>query len=136
MLVIGLGNPLKRDDDIGNIIANRLVGFNAVSAETTPESFISEMKKHNVVVFVDAVEFGGQPGDVKFFRLIDLKEMPLSTHSIPIETLREIMPRKKMFVIGVQPEDVDYGAGLTDELKKELDGIIEKTKELLNEIGA
>jgi hydrogenase maturation protease len=136
MLVIGLGNPLKRDDDIGNIIANRLVGFNAVSAETTPESFISEMKKHNVIVFVDAVEFNGKTGDVKLFKLTDLKEMPLSTHSVPIETLREIMPRKKMFVIGVKPEDVDYGAGLTNELKKKLEGIIEETKRLLDEVSA
>ncbi|MEM0372839.1 MAG: hydrogenase maturation protease [archaeon] len=136
-LIVGIGNPLKRDDDIGNIVANRLVGFNAVSAEATPESFISEMRKHRKIVFVDAVEFGEKTGSVRLFRLRDLKEFPAGTHSIPLETLKKTLPRgTSVFVIGVQPKDVDYGAGLTEDMKKELDSVISRVKELLHEVGA
>ncbi len=124
--LIGIGNPLKRDDDIGNIIARRLGG---VAGATAPESYMP--RGADEIVLVDAILFDGEPGDVKEFSEDDVQGFFHSTHSLPLSLFRELNPKARIRVIGIMPMSTDFGESLSPALKPRLEEITSKVKGLL-----
>ena len=65
-LLIGYGNPLRGDDGVGWVMANRLVeveGLTAVSAHQLLPELIDQIAEVDRVIFVDAT-VQGKPGDI------------------------------------------------------------------------
>ena len=92
-VLIGLGNPLKQDDNIGNIIVGKLSekikskNFVFIKSYLTPENYLLPLKKisPDIIYFVDAVEFKGEVGDVRLFSLEEMISLgKVATHNIPI----------------------------------------------------
>ncbi len=134
-LVVGIGNPLKKDDNIGNVIAIEISKeYDTIIAEVNPEAFLNKMKDYDVIIFLDAVEFNSLPGDVRLFSLEEVTDRAFSTHSTPFSLISSMLKSKKAVVIGIQPKDTGYGIGLSEELKSMKEDIKKKTKKLLNEI--
>jgi len=133
--VMSIGNPIKSDDNIGNIILDKLDIKNIlkIRAEVTPENFISKLKNYNEVIILDALEFGGNVGDVRVFELDKIKDVSLSTHSISVDILKRFLPNSRIRVIGIQPKSVDLGEGLTDELGNKIEEIVEKVSLFLKQ---
>ena len=137
-IVIGIGNSLKRDDNIGNLVVDELrkkiedenVLF--IRAETNPENFIGKIKSFNpdIIYFVDAVEFDGEIGEVKVFSIDAVLNESLSTHGISVKVFRDFFPEAKIYVVGVKPEDIEYGEGLSLSLKENFDSIIISMKKI------
>lgn len=117
---------MKQDDNIGNIVAKRLGG---VAGATAPENYMP----HNAdeVVLVDAVLFGGKPGDVKEFSPDEVQGFFHSTHNLPLSLFRELNPNARIRVIGIMPLSTDFGESLTPDLESKLDTITSRVKELL-----
>jgi hydrogenase maturation protease len=134
--VISLGNPLKSDDNIANIIIDKLDLKNVkkIKAQMNPENFLKEIKECKKIVFIDAIEFGGRIGDVKVFNLEDVKDVPLTTHTISICLIREMIPNSEIKIIGIQPKKVEFGTKLSKELEREIDRIVEKIKNIINSL--
>jgi len=136
-VVIGIGNPLKKDDNIGNLVVDKLkkiinddnVLF--IRAETNPENFIGKIKSFNpdVIYFVDAVEFDGEIGEVKMFSINDVLNESLSTHGISVKVFKDFFPDVEIYVVGIKVEDVEYGEGLSESL--DLNDISSKVKNIL-----
>ena len=77
-LIISLGNPIKSDDNIGNLVVDKLKqqkeiqnnkdqDIEFIKAEISPENFfyqIAELKPE-IIYIIDAVDFGGSVGEVK-----------------------------------------------------------------------
>jgi len=102
--------------------------------------------RFEVVILLDAVDFDGDPGDIRFFTIDDViskKNSPqLSTHHIDV--LQIISFAKKIgecpdhiYVFGVQPEDVSFGEGFTQPLESKKDEfvclLLEKVSSLIKQ---
>ncbi len=112
----GIGNSMRGDDAFGVIVAERLgrrIGSHrdvlVIDCGETPELFLDKIVdfKPDIVVFVDAVDFGGSIGDIV---LVDPKSTlgdSVSTHNLPLKLLVEYLEGRlgsvEVFLIGIQP---------------------------------
>ena len=138
-IVIGIGNPLKKDDNIGNLIVDKLKKITNddnilfIRAETNPENFISKIKSFdpNIIYFIDAVEFDGKVGEVKVFDINEVLNESLSTHGISVKVFKDFFPDTKIYIIGIKPGNIEYGERLDLSLKKNFNQILEGIKKFL-----
>lgn len=124
MLVVGIGNELRRDDAIGPAIARALMQTKrlpAIDCATAPENFLGTIKKIDPerVVMVDACDFGAQPGEWRLFGLVDIERMPIatvSTHNLPLSLIGRLIRNEvgcEVELLGIQPATVGFGEGLS-----------------------
>jgi len=140
-LIISIGNELKSDDDIGNLILEKLRedikkdNFYFIKGSTNPENFIEPIKsiKPDMIFFIDVAFFQGKIGNVKKFTLDEIKDMSISTHNFPITILQKFLPNSKIILIGIKPKSLDFGEGLTEELKSKFNSITENVKKIIIE---
>lgn len=126
--VMSIGNPIKSDDNIGNIIIDKLKvnDIIKIKAEINPENFMNKLKELDEIIILDALDFGGQVGEVKFFELDKINEVSISTHSIPISMIKRLLPNSEIKIAGIQPKSIDFGEELTKEMKEKIEYIVEK----------
>ena len=142
--VMGLGNIDYGDDGFGvylaESIASRLarsgkvfLGRNVISAGTMPERYISYVtaRSFDNLVFLDAVEFGGEPGSVLLLTAEETTARfpQISTHKMSIGLLAQLINEGdtvKVWLLGVQPGSLKQGQGLSPA--------VQKTVELLDEM--
>lgn len=138
--VIGLGNPLKKDDNIGNVIIEKLEkevkGKNLVfiKAYLTPENYLLLLKKDEPenVYIIDAVEFEGKVGDVKVFNLDEINQSRITTHNIPVNIYQDYFPNSVIKLIGIKVKDVSFGEELSKEIKDKLEDIFKEVKKIIS----
>ena len=126
--VMSIGNPIKCDDNIGNVIIDKLDLKNIIKikAEINPENFMNKLKDCDEIIILDALDFGGNVGEVKVFELDKINEVSISTHSIPIDLMKKILPNSKIKIIGIQPKSIGFGEELTKEMKNKIEEIVQK----------
>jgi len=107
-----------------------------VIAGTVPERFIGQVMQAGCdhLIFLDAVEFGAAPGSVAFLdAAAAIARFPqISTHKISLGTLAKYVESSgpaKAWLLGVQPESVSPGAGLSPAVR-------ETSKSLATLLGA
>jgi hydrogenase 3 maturation protease len=122
--LIGVGNPLRRDDGVGPWIAGAVRGalsgtpHSVVDAQDVPENFVPGIARSDCrnVAFVDAVAAEGDPGTVVFGPLADFPEADgFSTHKLALSLSRKFLEAagKKVFLLGIVPGELAFGEGLT-----------------------
>lgn len=139
--VIGIGNPLKKDDNIGNLTVEKLSkeiknkDFIFIKAYLTPENYLMPLKKSKLkaIYFIDAVDFQGLIGEVKLFDLNEIQNLSTSTHNIPITIYKKYFPNTEIKLLGIKVKDTGFGEGLSKEIKDELDNILEKVKKIISQ---
>ncbi len=123
-VIIGIGNTLKSDDGAGPAVCKLLEGKTTaeiIDAETVPENFIQVIvrKKPQVVLVIDAVDFGASPGEMKIIALDQLNSFAISTHTLSprifADLLRQTIDVKVIF-LGIQPKQLQFGESLSDEV--------------------
>jgi hydrogenase 3 maturation protease len=126
LVIVGIGNILKSDDGAGPAVCQLLEGkINAeiIDAGTVPENFIQFIcrKKPEVVLVIDAVDFGSSPGDLKIIGPEELNSFVISTHTLSprifADLLRQTIEVKVIF-LGIQPKNLQFGESLSDEVNK------------------
>jgi hydrogenase 3 maturation protease len=145
VVVIGLGHPLKGDDYVGSLVAKDLrrrirggPSIRVVDAEDSPENVLNVLQdmKPSLVVLVDSLEAGREPGSIT---LVDLSETTypfFGTHSIPLKVLLQATPEiPKTVLLGIQPASYEIGEPLSKqvataeaEVVLELGSILEKMR--------
>lgn len=144
--LIGIGNIDHGDDGLGMRLAEELVEagvVDIVAAGTIPEAYIGAVCEHEFdhVVFVDAVEFGADPGSVIFLNAAEIESRfpQISTHKISLSMLAKFVESNgmtKAWLLGVQPESIGAGRQICSKVRATLDVLREllfrlKTKEVL-----
>lgn len=125
-MVICIGNELRGDDGVGIYIGRKL--RKAITTEF-PEDCIHKImdEKPDTILFVDAVDFGGEPGSVIFSELMEVPSA-ISTHRLPLSLLVKLLEEEgvktKAYILGVQPKSVNIGEGLSPEVKKSADMLL------------
>jgi len=121
-LVVCIGNELRGDDGAGVAVARELAGtlpWPVLDAATAPESFLGKIvdAKPGTVLLVDALHFGGSPGAVELLGPERLAGQSPSTHGPSPATFFQallVMHPCRTWVLGIQPERVEVGAGLSE----------------------
>jgi hydrogenase 3 maturation protease len=106
------------------------LGLAVVLAGTTPERELHRLADgaFDTVLFLDAVEFSAAPGSVV---LLNAGEMAsrfpqVSTHKISLGLLArmiEAQGQTKVWLLGVQPDSVRRGAGLSPRVAATVGGL-------------
>jgi len=140
--IISVGNPLKSDDNIGNIILDKIKkhyknkDYHFFEGGMNPENFIEPLRKINpsAIFFIDVAIFEGEIGDVRLFKLEDIIDMNISTHYFPIKIFKKYFPKARLVLIGIKPKIVNFGQELSPELKTRLPEIIENVQRTIEAI--
>ena len=128
---LGIGNVDGGDDAFGMRLAEALTGAgvpDVVLAGTTPEMFVARMEMEAGsepfahIVFLDAVDFGGEPGSAVFLNAEEMTARfpQISTHRLSLGLLAswvESNGRTKAWLLGAQPETLRPGRELTATLR-------------------
>lgn len=131
-LIITVGNHLRSDDGVGPYIADcykEKGSFTLIDAGFSPERIIEQAKElfPKKIIVIDAANFGGIPGESRIIPQETLEEVSLSTHTIPMSVIARLISEDtgaEVFFLGIQPKTVNFGEGLSPEVKKTADVIV------------
>jgi len=146
--VIGLGNTLRKDDGIGIIVLESLLKFpqhpqiDYLNFGIASFDLVHRMEKYELILLIDGIDAGLKPGELKIFELKDisynLKGPALSTHEFDLKSLFELYKRfelkSKIYVAGIQIQDVSFGDSLSQPLKDRLDQIPQEISRFINKV--
>jgi hydrogenase maturation protease len=144
-LVVGVGNPLRRDDGAGPGVVRRLASCSLPPGTALEEReadifvILEEMHRYGRVIVVDAVDMGSTPGTTRIFApdeaAVHIRSDTLSTHGFGIRELiafaEELQVPAELLVAGIQAKDVSFGEGMSGEVKEKLDDLVELITDLL-----
>jgi hydrogenase maturation protease HycI len=141
-VIVSIGNPLRSDDNIGNLIIDKIKKFYKkrdyyfFKGGMSPENFIEPLKKINpdVIFFIDVAVFEGEVGDVKLFKLEDIIDLNISSHYFPVTIFKRYFPKSILILIGIKPKIINFGENLSPELKAKLREIIQKVQRTIEAI--
>lgn len=121
--LLGVGNPLMGDDGVGCWIAEELRGKVKVRVfvgEDVPENYLYDIAKEEprYLLVIDAVDFGGKPGEV---RLVDVEEITprfLSSHGMSLNIMASLLKGCEVILLGIQPKVLAFGAQMSEEVRE------------------
>lgn len=138
ILVIGVGNPFRRDDGIGPEIIRRLSERHNLNCDiydggTDGLALLDKLQEYKSAIIIDAVNMSAEPGTVHVFTpeeaIIKINSDTLSTHGYGIaeviKLMEELHIKTKLKIIGIQPEDISFGEGLTEKIKSKIQDILD-----------
>ena len=143
VVFLGVGNILREDDGVGCVFAERLNkalpnNFNQIlvlNGGEAPENYLEVVvnAKADKIFIVDAVDFGGEPGDIKLFEKAQ-PQYGFSTHGLSLGFVLDYLKentKAKVYIVGIQPEKVGWGEGLSYRVEKAVKDLVEDLLEYL-----
>jgi hydrogenase maturation protease len=137
-LIVGMGNLIYRDEGIGVHVIEEMKKMELpghielLDIGTSTMDLIAYLDGVKTLIVIDAMKAGGAPGTIYKCKPEDLlpeEEGPISLHEIGLlETLniaKKMCMEINTVVIGVEPEIMDWGMELTDEVRNRIPTIIE-----------
>jgi hydrogenase maturation protease len=144
--VIGIGNPLRRDDGIGILLLEKLVerkenlpeDIEYIDGGTGGMNLLHLFSRYDVVLIIDAVNFNEKTGESKLFTLEDVhrKKNPIAISTHESDILKVIQLSKELgeapdrfFIFGVQPRDIVYGTDISFELQQKIEVLLDSLRQ-------
>jgi hydrogenase 3 maturation protease len=145
IVLAGIGNSIRKDDFVGVKIVESLKGKTPknvllIECETVPESFTQQIVDFNPthLLLIDAAILELKPGKG---RLVDPKSLTSTTswssHMLPLRIFCEYvsqMTNAKLGLLLIQPENTDFGEGLSPALEKSTKAISKTLLEVLRSV--
>jgi len=138
--IIGIGNPLRKDDGVGIILLEKLIenkkklpkDIEYIDSGTSGMRLLHQFALFDVVFVIDAVDFNGTPGELRLFKPEDVVNqkynLSISTHDIDflkiVELSKKLKEKPEIFIFGIQPRDTNFGKGLSAELQQKINSIL------------
>ena len=128
VVVAGIGNPIRTDDNVGLKIVENLKGrlpaaVLLLEAETVPESYLLDIEEFHPshVLLIDAAFLGLKPGEAKLADAEKIAESPaVTTHLLPLRVFCEYVKQAtnaKIALLLIEPESMEFGEGLTTSVQ-------------------
>ena len=118
-----LGFPHEHQNPFAGIVWNEPAVYaslavppNRWSRATTYHNIIEKIAP-DTVLYVDAVDFGGRPGDAAVLTAEDLRSSGFDTHKAPLRLTMDFVQQDigcATYLLAVQPECVRYQAPMSD----------------------
>jgi hydrogenase maturation protease HycI len=126
---LAIGSELRGDDAAGILAANRLLeinqteNFKVLLGYTAPENLTGEIKKiaPTHLIVCDAADSGLKPGEINVINVEDVQGAAFSTHMMPMNVFINYISHDnpcKTLIIGIQPENLEFGAELSPAVKE------------------
>lgn len=127
IVFVGVGNILRGDDGIGVKIAETLK--NSVESDKVRviivedrvdilDRFLGNLKP-SLLIFFDAADFGGEPGEIRILSPAEASEKTISTHLIPLDIiLRMSEITASSYVIGIQVMTLGFGGDISEPVRE------------------
>jgi hydrogenase 3 maturation protease len=130
ILFVGIGNLLKTDDGVGVYISRKIKNrgpFSSLTVEASIENYIGKINSLNpdILVLIDCLDMKSVAGTFKLLSLNQIQDMTFNTHNISLKRLSEFF-RMPVFILGIQPENIDFGENISYLVKKFADKIIKQ----------
>lgn len=128
ILFVGIGNVLKSDDGTGVYITDRIKNSDRIlslSVEVSIENYIGKINslKPDTVILVDCVDMNSRPGTCRILDPGMIQDLTFNTHNISLKKLSDFF-KMPVFVLGIQPENIEFGENISYIVKKVADQII------------
>ncbi len=125
VVILGVGNTLKGDDAAGPLVCERLSGrvsATVIDAGAVPENYIGPVLEAlpDVLFVVDAVDFGGRPGQIRVCMPEEIRGFAFSTHALSLHLSIELICREtnlEVRVIGIQASGTKLGDCLSPAVR-------------------
>jgi len=147
VLIVGVGNRMRADDAVGPLAIDRLKesmdlpqDWLLLDAGEVPENALGlvDKEKPDRVLLIDACDWGGQPGEVRFFTSEEIEQLPIrtiSTHGVPLSFWVKMTlvdhPDLKIELLGIQAQSLEFNSPLTHEVTGALESIEESVRKHL-----
>ena len=146
VVICGIGNEVRGDDAFGILVAERLKelvknpNVLILNCGEVPESYTGKITKFepDLVVFVDAVDFGGEHGEVILADPEGTLGEAVSTHSLPLKVLVGYLKTRlnaEFVLLGCQPavlglfqEPSEVVVERAEALAKSMAGVLNETE--------
>ena len=149
VVVVGLGNVLRRDDGIGLRVLEHLrasgtpPGVKLVEGAGAGADILFEIDSADKIVFVDAVRSGGVPGSLCRLSGVQLRELSRSapeteserlflSHGVTVsgllraaEGILDAELASRVVFFGMEADSVEYGTGLSPMVSAALPTLVE-----------
>jgi hydrogenase maturation protease len=150
ILVLGIGSPLCGDDGFGVEVVRRLreqeelPSVEFLDGGTSGLYLLPHLEGRSHVLVVDAIDFGGLPGQFVQLRAADIPAdggLKLSQHQVTFQEvvalmdLLELKPQELLFV-GIQPRSIHWGDPLSPEAEAAIPRVIEEIRKQLASWGS
>jgi hydrogenase 3 maturation protease len=134
LAVIGIGNPLRHDDQVGLEIVNQInnqfqdARVLVIESESVPENYLDTIATFNPshVLILDAALLNLPAGTARFMESLPVVPSSISTHTLPLHLFTSYLQRIIDVQIGfllIQPADITFGEGLSPEVQATASGI-------------
>lgn len=128
VLIVGIGNRQRSDDGIGPVLIDELkkAGFlNTLDAGTVPENYTKNVIEFapDTIILIDALSFGGKPGEFRIISPEQFDEFGFSTHNSSLKLFSIYVTQSiatKIYLLGIQPASIALREALSPELKQTL----------------
>lgn len=123
--IIGIGNTLMSDDGAGVRVLEQLYGLPEhvalVELATGGMILLHHLEKYRKVIIVDAVDFGGTPGEIRIFspnEVTSVKTVGYSLHDLDILAVLKLADKlgklpDVVVIAAVQPASLEMKEGLS-----------------------
>lgn len=124
--IVGVGNRQRGDDGAGPRVIDARdpsAGGFWLDAGMAPENFLEPVVKEepDSILIVDAVAFGGDPGECQLIDPIKMETAAVSTHAGSLDTLCLYLANRtgaQIKVLGIQPKSLDSTSGLSPPVEE------------------
>ena len=125
VVLVGIGNPLRKDDFVGLKIIRNLENIVPesvllIEGETVPESFIAPIVDFNPthILIIDAAVLSLKSGSFKLLKARQIaRYSTISTHTLPLRTFCDYLSRTTdaaIALLAIQPQNTSFGDGHPD----------------------
>ena len=132
--ILGFGNRMWRDDGVGSCIAEALQdcpNLDSVDGGFVPENHLEVVASKNpdTILMIDAVDFGGTPGETRLLQPGDVAVAGISTHAGSPQMLGKYLEARtgaRVALLAIQPKDTSEGTELSPEVSATLKDLVDK----------
>jgi len=137
VLILGVGNGLKGDDAAGPLVCERLSGklsAKVIDAGAAPENHIRPILEAapSILLIVDAVDFGGQPGQIRLLGPEQIRKSGLSTHALSLHLFIDVLRREgdmDVHLIGIQAGHTRLGDPVSPAVEGAIETLVDTFRE-------
>jgi hydrogenase 3 maturation protease len=129
--LVGIGSRWRADDAAGPEIVSRVAGRIAapcIDAGDAPERHLGEMMASGgkAILLLDAVDFGGAPGEMAVFTGEGLSQRSSTTHTSSLRLLMRYLEAESgadVLLVGIQPASVSFGRPMSAPVRAGVDAL-------------
>lgn len=127
IVFVGLGNESRGDDAAGLLFLNELrkqIRFKSatmINAGSNPENVLQPIldAQPAMVVFIDATNWGGLPGEMRWIDRSELDQIRISTHAFSIQMVEQYLKAHQPMQIrylGIQYGSIHPGDAISEPI--------------------